>query len=1302
MAPNIKNLRSEFDRLALELSLIEDILAQPPYADGPLEDCLRQWLILLADFLAADFAQGWHYEALQGKQSGRLVCSNTLVVRSENAPALRAASIELDTSEVRGLPARALKANQLVYIEQLKKSQKLLRFNAMATDGINSVVLLPIQTSLSSTYVFELYFRRVDPLDAPAVDLLQKLLRVFKNFVSVARRTSGESLYTETEYSILLDAVPAMVWYKDRHNRILAINSYAAETTGMTVAEIVGKKTEEVYPKDAAKYYLDDLEVIRSGKPKRKIIEEIRGQNDERIWVSTDKVPYVKSGQVEGIIVFATDVSELKQAEEELLKIKNELESKVEERTQELAVVNIFFTLSRELLCIADTRGYFTRLNPVWTERLGYSLEELYSRPYIDFVHEDDRARTALVGAQLAAGSAVRDFENRYRAKDGSYRYFRWSASTFGDSVFAVAYDITDRKIVEQALIDMNERFTSIGKHMPGVIYQFVMTADGRFSFPYLSEGCRDLLGYEAHEIQADGSLAFSVMHPDDSEAMMRLSLESAKNMTVFSCEGRVMEPDGTIRRYIRATSTPERLENGYVLFNGLVMDVTDLKLAQEEVRKLNLDLEERVDSLRKANEDLEYLTKELEKAYDKALEASKLKSEFVANISHEIRTPLSAVIGTTDLLLDTALDAQQREYAGTARDSAKSLLTIINDILDFSKIEAGKIELETIDFELQNIVEGSVDLFLKDSAAKKLTLLTYVDPILPGIVTGDPVRIRQVLINLVSNAVKFTHEGEIVVRVIPFECSDPPDTKYGGPQFVRFEVRDSGIGMPENVRQRLFTPFVQADGSTTRKFGGTGLGLSICRRLADLMDGEIGFESTEGEGTLFWFTVPLPAAQSIARLRKQAPARKKEDIVFLCGGSESTQMVLTTYIESEGYLIESATGIGGTLYRLDAVVADGKNIFAIVVDGGQQPYEAINIIDAIRRDARYKNTKIVFLTDLHHREAGSIACERGADLCVFKPFRRTDLLSAVFFRQRETGSSAVAGQERASKRKVTETIRVLVVEDNTLMRGLTVKQLEKFGIECDFATNGAEAVDKTFMNDYSLVLMDCQMPVMDGFEATLEIRKREFVKGGHVPIIAMTAYAMAGDREQCIASGMDDYLSKPVTIDQLETMLEKWLSDIFSPKLQLSHSGSALTDGGSTKPKAKGTDVSTLADDEVVRTADSTGDEPLLDIQTVVDHYGQNSLHEILSSFIDELEELVPSIVSEVKNGDSEMVGRLAHQLKGLVAVLSAKQMSEIALKLEQACRDGRTHEIAYHTRELVRAKTELVNFINKFLVSN
>ncbi|PWU01997.1 MAG: hypothetical protein C5B53_02200, partial [Candidatus Melainabacteria bacterium] len=638
---------------------------------------------------------------------------------------------------------------------------------------------------------------------------------------------------------------------------------------------------------------------------------------------------------------------------------------------------DIFFMLSRELLTIADFTGYFKRLNPFWEKVLGYSLAELYAKPFIDFVHPDDRTITMTQMEVLAQGTDVIDFENRYIAKDGSERWFLWSAHAGDDGlIYAIAHDITERKLTETELLnnsaalenavegiakvdsygrftfvnaryaehlgykpeellgshwhisvhpddvaelqraydrmiahgkseieargitrdgnlshsqivlikawDQKQRFlghhcfmkditarkqaeaslqktelklTNLLRHVPGILYQFVLHKDETFSFPYMSESSRNILGYEPADFQNDSKLAFACIHQDDVEPIKKALTKSAKELTPFRFELRCFTKSAELR-WVLLSSTPEKLADGSILWNGLLTDITELKMAEAKIKQLNEDLAQRISVLAAVNQELEILTHKLEIAYDEALEASKLKSEFVANISHEVRTPISAVIGMSELLLDSQLNTEQRQFVNIVSDSAQSLLTIINDILDFSKMEAGRIELEIIDFNLISIVKGCADWLESAAKGKNLRLLTNIDPKLPPYVKGDPVRLRQVLLNLASNAIKFTAQGTVILTAQMME-------QRGDALRVRFEVSDTGIGLSEGSKKRLFQPFSQADGSTTRKYGGTGLGLSISKRLVELMGGDIDVESEEGLGSKFWFTLPFQTSET-------------------------------------------------------------------------------------------------------------------------------------------------------------------------------------------------------------------------------------------------------------------------------------------------------------------------------------------------------------------------------------------------------------------------------------------------------
>ncbi len=1167
----LSQLRNEFESVALELGLIKDLLGSPcPPSDlGDAEqlECLRRWLPLLAKHLGFEFAQVWSLQA----KSQTMICLPDLTFIESGARDLHQSSLQAQLdyrSSPQGLAAREnmprIYANDQDFAE-------LVRSTTLQYNDVGAICLLPLNLSDDCTYVLELCSHEPFQANDNAQSLIKRLCEILKQALAAHASSLDNAAHT-SEYRILLDAVPAMVWYKDTQNKILAVNQYAADITGLPVEEIVGKQTEDIYPNEAAKYYKDDLEVMKSGLPKRKIIEKVIGKDGQSYWVSTDKVPYIKDGKVVGIIVFASDVSELKHAEEEL-----------------------------------------------------------------------------------------------------------------------------------------SSRFAQIGKHLPGVIYQLLISKDGTMNYTYISEGCLNLLGYGAQEIEADSTLVYRAVHPEDRARLQAATDEALRTLSVFRHECRLVSKDGRIS-YVRVSSTPEELDNGDTLWNGLVMDITDLKQAQDEVKKLNEDLEERISTLRNVNEELEGVTEKLEQAFGQALEAAQLKSEFVANISHEIRTPLSAVIGTSELLLGTELTGEQEGYARTARDSARALLAIINDILDFSKVEAGKIELEDIPFELQPVIEGSVDFFLNDVSTKGLSILTYVDPTLPSMLSGDPVRIRQIVTNLVSNAIKFTDVGEVVVKALP----EPGETQTDKTVTIRLEVSDSGIGIPDSVRSRLFTPFMQADGSTTRRYGGTGLGLSICKRLAELMGGTIGVESEEGVGSLFWLTLPLKPLsltdRSLAPPAAQSKSGEKRHLIIF-STSKQTKDIIRSYAAAHGFEVASATGVGGTLYEMDCLIHAGCTHLTLLIDVSSCAAEALSLVEAVRRDARYKRVNLLVAGDICQRETIERARELGADLAIFKPFRQAQLLSSLDLTRTSAGAAPLVASKETQKlltrRKRVESACVLVVEDNALMRGLAVKQLEKLGLEADVAVNGMQAIEKALARDYSLILMDCQMPEVDGFEATMEIRKEESIKGGHVPIVAMTAFARAGDREHCLASGMDDFLSKPVTMDQLEDLIQKWLPESL-PAGDEDETIMPLTEAAARKASSQAAQLLRSegrgGEAAAVAEPDSTAADARqpIDIEKLTQHYGEEFLSEILSSFSEELTSLTTAISVEVKRGNIDQVEHLAHQLKGLLAVLAAGEICDTAVRLEHASRDHKSSQMAEEAEKLMHSRDVVISFINNFLASH
>jgi signal transduction histidine kinase/DNA-binding response OmpR family regulator/HPt (histidine-containing phosphotransfer) domain-containing protein len=637
----------------------------------------------------------------------------------------------------------------------------------------------------------------------------------------------------------------------------------------------------------------------------------------------------------------------------------------------------------------------------------------------------------------------------------------------------------------------------------------------------------------------------------------------------------------------------------------------------------------------------------ELKKANKKALHASKMKSEFLANMSHEIRTPMNGMLGTIELLRDTPLNSTQYEYVEAAHRSSEHLLALVNDILDLSKFEAGSIDLESIDFDLTEALEDLTDLYSANARGKGLELNWGMTADVPDWVQGDRVRLWQVLTNLTGNAIKFTEHGSVSVKVSQLSAEDD--------NFVlKFEVSDTGIGIPPAAQGRIFNAFEQADGTMTRRFGGTGLGLSLSKRLVELMGGEIGIDSVPQKGSTFWFTVQLK--QTTQNHQEAHPEILVGKRVLIVDDAPLNRLLLERTVEKWEMVCDSVASGALALEKMDERHTQGECYDLLLLDHQMPEMDGVELARQIRQQERFNTTRLLLHSSVAEDLSRKIDEANLLDGFLRKPIRQKSLQNRLLRLYGEEVTENSEPQDKPVNRHIDA--RILLVDDNEVNRMIARGMLEKSGITAiDTAENGQQAVTMANSNHYDLVLMDIQMPVMNGHDATKEIRRIEGDKQ-HTTIVALTAHAFKKDIENCMAAGMDDYLSKPLQLDALHTVLDKWLV-----------AANSVVESSDTPEHTAGVDVADTTPPPPSSAIDANTLDSLREI------FGDDGLRATIESYTENTPKLIEQLRNSFTNSDWEELTRAAHTIKGSSGSLGAKRLVELALKVEQQGREQNSY---------------------------
>lgn len=910
---------------------------------------------------------------------------------------------------------------------------------------------------------------------------------------------------------------------------------------------------------------------------------------------------------------------------------------------------SLFNTIS-DFLFVAHGQGQILECNSAVEKQLGYSREELLTMNVLDVHPKEMRGDAMRIIQNMVEGKRsycpipLRTATGALIPVETKVTRGTWDGK---DVLFGISRDISERMEAEAALLKSEESLRTLLESAPvGII-----TIDpASHTVESVNDMAASMIGLTPGEII--GRVCHQFLCPAQTGACPITDLGKHidnEERALIRSDGHVLPILKTVRKVeIRGV---ERLIECFV-------DLSERRRMEEEIQAKKKELEI-------ANQELKQAIDEANRMAIKADLANRTKSQFLANMSHEIRTPLNGVMGMTTLLLETRLTQEQLEYAQIIRSSGESLLSLIDDILDFSKIEAKKLHFEVLDIDLRAITEDVTEILALRAHEKNLELTCLLSPDLPNLVRGDPVRLRQILINLIGNSIKFTHSGEVIINV-------EKDYEDKQSATIRFSVTDTGIGIPAERLNAIFSPFEQVDGSTTRKFGGTGLGLAICRHLVKMMGGTIGVESQEGKGSSFWFTAQLKKQENMTQQLKNSmvPLGQK---VLLVDGHETTRRLIACLLQVWGCQHDEFDNSDAALMALKEASRNGNPYHAAFISLKLQDMDGNALARSIKKDSELQYTKLIALSTLK-KKADRQTIDRSLFLdCLFKPIRSERLFGSLVG---ATGIETKPEQTQINSlnppsivKKVRGQPRILLVEDSETNQAVALSMLHKLGYNVDLATNGSEALILLQNRSYRLVLMDCQMPEMDGYEAVGRVRKGEAGAGNlNIPIIAMTAHAMNEDREKCLKAGMDDYISKPYSINDLSDAVGRWLHQ----RSREAHDDKEHSMHTSIVMRNQNFANKVMDSDFLPRQEDAS--PAIFDRDTFCKRLmgDEDLMGTIIDGFLADMPGQIKTLTDAVKDGIIDIAVEQAHKIKGAAGNISAFALQRVAHSIEVAGKKG------------------------------